>query len=65
MNTAIDYTQRADQHRPADRSAIAIEAKRLHGAGLTARDIAAAFRIDLADAIALLNQPLPQRDEHQ
>ncbi len=41
----LDYAALARLHEPTDPNAIASEVRRLHGQGLTGRDIAAALRI--------------------
>jgi hypothetical protein len=43
--TDADYNARASQHRPDDPAALAVEIRRLHADGLTARDIAEALRL--------------------
>lgn len=45
MTSAADHTQRADQHRPTDQTALAAAARQLATQGLTPWDIAQALRI--------------------
>lgn len=47
---------RADANRPADSTALAEEVRRLRGLGLTARDVAAALRLDLAFVLTTLGE---------
>lgn len=55
MNTAHDYRQAAQRHRPTDPQALAIAVQDLAAQGLTLRDIAVALRMDIAEVLALLN----------
>jgi hypothetical protein len=43
--TDAAYNTMANQHRPDDPAALAVEIRRLHADGLTARDIAEALRL--------------------
>jgi hypothetical protein len=43
--TDADYNARASQHRPDDPAALAVEIRRMHADGLTARDISEALRL--------------------
>ena len=45
------YEQRANQHRPTDPATIAAEIRRLAASGLSARVIAGALRIGLAEVL--------------
>jgi DNA-binding CsgD family transcriptional regulator len=52
--SAIDYTRRAEQHRPTDLNALAREAQRLLRQGLTERDVGAALHLDPSSVRSLL-----------
>lgn len=51
-----DYESLANEHRPTDPDALAIEIHRLHRGGLKPRDIASALRLDLAAVLTALRQ---------
>jgi hypothetical protein len=44
----------AEMHKPADQGAIETEIRRLHGTGLSARDISSALRLDIAVVLQAL-----------
>ena len=46
----------ANMHRPTDPTALAGEIRRLHGTGLTPRDIAATLRLDMAAVLQALRE---------
>jgi hypothetical protein len=50
------YDQRANAHRPTDPAAIAAEMRRLARSGLTARDIATAFRVNVANVLEAVQE---------
>jgi hypothetical protein len=45
----------ATVHRPTDPALIASEIRRLHGTGLTARDVSVALRLDLGVVLEALH----------
>jgi hypothetical protein len=58
MNTQwhAQWALLANLHRPTDPTALAGEIRRLHGTGLTPRDIATSLRIDLSVVLTALRQ---------
>jgi hypothetical protein len=48
------YAALASMHRPTDPESIDREVRRLHGTGLSRRDIAAALRLDLDQVVNAL-----------
>lgn len=57
LSSNLPYDARANQHRPTDPRAIDAEMRRLKAAGLTARDISTALRIDLAHVSNVVEHP--------
>ena len=57
MSAAIDYDKLARIHRPSDPAVLPLEIRRLRQNGLTARDIAAALRLDLGQVLEALVGP--------
>jgi hypothetical protein len=53
----IDYAALAQMHRPADPQAMVAEIRRLHGTGLTPRDISVALHIALAQVLESIGEP--------
>ena len=54
---AADYDRLARIHRPSNPAVLAMEMRRLHANGLTARDIAAALRLDIGQVLEALTAP--------
>jgi transposase-like protein len=61
MNTAYDWRQLADLHRPTDEAAIGAEIRRLYQTGLKPRDISSALRLDISTVIQALARSGPLR----
>ncbi len=59
MIDALNYQQRATQHRPTDPASMAVEIRRLIGTGLRPRDTSVALRLDLSAVLAALQTASP------
>jgi hypothetical protein len=57
--STVDYQRRANQHKPSDPAALALEVRRLRANGLTAYDIAGALRLGLPAVEQMLRTPSP------
>ena len=63
IDGAFDYRRLADVHRPSCNDALTADVRRLARSGLTARDIPAALRVNLAQVLELLNQQQSPADQ--
>jgi hypothetical protein len=52
----LDWRRLAEAHRPTEPSALAVEVRRLHGTGWSARDIASALRLDIVFVLELIQR---------
>jgi hypothetical protein len=63
----VAYDLAANRHRPSDSAQLAVEVRRMHADGLTARDISTALHLALDRVITILyGEPLHERiTEHR
>lgn len=54
MDKPSPYATRANRHRPTEPALLAVEVRRMHADGLTARDISTALHLALDSVIVIL-----------
>jgi len=53
LNSALEYSERANTHRPTTPEAMAVAVRQLRAQGLTRRDVASALSIAIDEVINL------------